>query len=126
MAFIAQRPVRLSGKEYEPGDPVPDEVAAEGAGATMLVALGLVTMVPDAAVAGIRAGSEAATEVFDPAQHTVHDVLDYLDANPDQTERVADAERHGRNRSTLLGHIEDRLAEAEAAPDESGDDKEEG
>lgn len=117
MGAVAQRPCRLSGRQYEPGDPVPDEVLAEGLGAVTLVRLGFVAVVPDAAVAGIQAGQPATVAAFDPAEHTVADVLSYLDAHPDQTERVADAELGGKARKTLLDAIDERTEPAKEDPD---------
>ena len=52
-------------------------------------------------------------EVFDPADHTIQEVLDHLDAHPDETQRVYDAEKNGKSRSTLLAELEDRLTEPE-------------
>jgi hypothetical protein len=40
---------------------------------------------------------------FDPSAHTVDEVRDYLDENPDDEDRVLAAERAGKNRSSLVG-----------------------
>lgn len=39
---------------------------------------------------------------YDPADHTVADVLDYAAAHPDQIGAITDAELAGRNRVTLV------------------------
>jgi hypothetical protein len=39
---------------------------------------------------------------YDPAEHTVAEVEEYVDANPDQAQAVLDAEVAGKNRSTLV------------------------
>lgn len=41
-------------------------------------------------------------ELFDPSKHTVKEVQAYLDGNPDDADRVLDAERAGQARTTLL------------------------
>lgn len=40
---------------------------------------------------------------YDPGEHTVAEVQDYLAENPDQTEHVLDRERAGKSRVTLIG-----------------------
>lgn len=47
-------------------------------------------------------GAAPAVEAFDPSAHTVADVLAYLSANPDDAERVLDAERAGKARKGVL------------------------
>lgn len=42
-------------------------------------------------------------EGYDPSAHTVAEVQEYLDANPDQAAFVLDRERAGKARVTLLG-----------------------
>lgn len=51
-----------------------------------------------------RSGWETKQPLFDPADHTVTEVLDYL-AIADETEqaRVLEAETDGKNRSSLTG-----------------------
>lgn len=49
-------------------------------------------------------------EVFDPGAATVAEVIDYVDAHPDETQAVLDAEEAGKNRSTLVTALEERLA----------------
>lgn len=46
---------------------------------------------------------------YDPGEDTVDDVKAYVDANPDQGAAVLQAERDGKNRSTLVGWLEERL-----------------
>jgi hypothetical protein len=49
---------------------------------------------------------EDTDEGYDPAEHSVGDVMHYLDENPDQTEYVMDREQAGKARSTLLSQKE--------------------
>lgn len=51
--------------------------------------------------------------LYDPAAHTVSEVLAYVDENPDETQRVLDAEQGGKNRSTLVSELEERLTAPE-------------
>jgi hypothetical protein len=44
-------------------------------------------------------------EVFDPADHTVAEVLDYAAEHPDEVAAIAAAEEAGKNRSTLLDQL---------------------
>ena len=39
---------------------------------------------------------------FDPTDHTVAEVQEYLDANPDEAKRVRKAEKSGKNRATIV------------------------
>jgi hypothetical protein len=43
---------------------------------------------------------------YDPSQHTVNDVVGYVIDNPNELEAVLSAEQAGRNRSTLVSHLE--------------------
>ena len=46
---------------------------------------------------------EVETEEFDPSEHNVEEVQAYLaDADDTETQRVLDAEKAGKNRSTLV------------------------
>jgi PKD repeat protein len=47
---------------------------------------------------------------FDPAEHTVTEVQDYVSANPGQAQAVRDAEAAGKNRSTLLSWLDGVIA----------------
>lgn len=49
--------------------------------------------------------------VFDPGDHTIAEVLDYLDAHPDELDAVQAAEEAGQARVTLLGELEARQGE---------------
>jgi hypothetical protein len=50
------------------------------------------------------AAEEADEEAeFDPSAHTVAEVQDHMAENPDDAERVLDAEAAGKNRVTLTG-----------------------
>jgi hypothetical protein len=44
---------------------------------------------------------------FDPADHTVIDVIGWVEAHPDEREAVLAAEREGKHRVTLIDHLED-------------------
>ena len=46
---------------------------------------------------------------FDPADNTVDEVKAYVDAYPDDAEAVLQAETAGKNRTTLVGWLEERL-----------------
>ena len=41
-------------------------------------------------------------EAFDPGDHTVAEVHDYLSANPDDQKRVVKAEKAGKNRASIV------------------------
>jgi hypothetical protein len=43
------------------------------------------------------------TGAFDPGEHTVAEVEEYLAAHPDEAEVVLSAEASGKNRTTLTG-----------------------
>lgn len=43
---------------------------------------------------------------YDPAAHTVDEVVEYAEAHPDQVPDILAAEEAGKNRSTLLSHLE--------------------
>lgn len=47
--------------------------------------------------------------VYLPGDHTVADVLAYVDAHPDQLQGVYDAEQAGKARVTLITELEARL-----------------
>jgi hypothetical protein len=47
-------------------------------------------------------------EGYDPAKHTVDEVVVYVDENPDQLETVYEAEQEGKGRRTLLRELEER------------------
>lgn len=40
---------------------------------------------------------------FDPAEHTVDQVLTFIEEHPDSADAVLELERHGKNRSSLIG-----------------------
>lgn len=44
---------------------------------------------------------------FDPAEHTVAEVKDYVEAHPEQAAEILEKEETGENRSTLVSAIED-------------------
>jgi hypothetical protein len=39
---------------------------------------------------------------FKPAKHTIDDVKKYVDAHPDEAQRILDAEVDGKNRTSLV------------------------
>lgn len=43
------------------------------------------------------------TEEFDPAEHTVSEIVEHVDANPDDRDRVLEAEQDGKARKGVLG-----------------------
>jgi hypothetical protein len=47
--------------------------------------------------------SSPGSATFDPGEHTVAEVQEYLAANPGDTDRVLKAERKGKARATLTG-----------------------
>jgi hypothetical protein len=42
---------------------------------------------------------------YDPGEHTVDDVLDYVDKHPDEADAVLAAEEAGKNRTTLVAAL---------------------
>jgi len=52
------------------------------------------------AAEGEPGGADAAG--FDPADHTISEIWDHLDANPDERDAVIAAERAGRNRAGVV------------------------
>jgi hypothetical protein len=43
---------------------------------------------------------------YDPAAHTVTEVIGFVEDNPDQLEDILLAEEEGKNRTTLISHLE--------------------
>lgn len=54
---------------------------------------------------------EPVEDVFDVSDHTVEQVMDFIEAHPDQVEAVIAQEEAGKNRSTLLSQLHDLLEE---------------
>ena len=52
------------------------------------------------------AAADGEPSEFDPAEHTVADVLEYLAAHPDATDALLAAERSGKNRAGIVGAVE--------------------
>lgn len=48
----------------------------------------------------------AAEEGYDPSEHTVTEVIGYVEDNPDQVEEILAAEQAGKARTTLVSHLE--------------------
>jgi hypothetical protein len=53
-------------------------------------------------------GGPAPLAEFDPKDFTIAEVLDYVDANPDELADVLLLELDGKNRSTLIAQLEER------------------
>jgi hypothetical protein len=53
--------------------------------------------------AGPARPGPSSTKSFEPGDHTVAEVEEYLEANPDQRDAVLKAERKGKARATLIG-----------------------
>lgn len=73
------------------------------------------------------AGDEGTDEVFDPADHTIDEVLAHIDEHPETLDAVAAAERAGKARTTLLAKLDELIAgraDDEADDDEADDEKE--
>ena len=51
-------------------------------------------------------GTQTVAASFDPGEHTIAEVQDYVTANPDQAVAVRAAEATGKNRSTLLAWLD--------------------
>jgi hypothetical protein len=47
-----------------------------------------------------------ADAAFDPAAHTVTEVIGYVEDNPDQREAILELEQEGKQRVTLINHLE--------------------
>ena len=69
-----------------------------------------VTEAPDDSLDGLfdpAADDEPESTAFDPSEHTVQEVNDYLDQHrenaPGEVERVLELERAGKNRTTITG-----------------------
>jgi hypothetical protein len=57
------------------------------------------------------AGTRAEPEAFDPGEFTIAQVIDHLDAHPEQLAAVTEAEEAGKARVTLLDELEARRGE---------------
>ena len=62
--------------------------------------------------------ADAADEQFEPHEHTVDQVKEYVEANPAEAEAVFGAEVDGKNRSTLTAWITDFVIERDASADD--------
>jgi hypothetical protein len=60
---------------------------------------------------------------FDPSDHTVPEVEDYVDQHPDEAGAILDAERAGKNRTTLVTFLE-AAGQPTATPQTEGDEGE--
>ena len=61
---------------------------------------------------------------FDPSDHNLDEVHAHLEKNPSEAQAVLDAEKAGKNRSTLVSELEEQLKSVpqpvESAPVEAG------
>lgn len=64
------------------------------------------THATNSAVVGSSNAESVGAEGFDPAEHTVEDVLAHLEAHPDERDAVLAAERDGKARVTLLAALD--------------------
>lgn len=51
------------------------------------------------------------SDEFDPAGHTIPEILDYVEDYPDEVTSVYELEEKGKNRSTLLGQLDEIINE---------------
>jgi exonuclease VII small subunit len=58
------------------------------------------------------------SETYDPGEHTVDEVKEYVGDNPEQTDEVLAAEQAGKNRSTLVEWLETPQAPLDETPAE--------
>lgn len=138
--FIAGRPFVYAGTKYEIGEDVPD-AKSFGNLESLVRSRFLVPVVPDhqskpfefhrevktRELARRKLGLDPGTDStdpqpgdrplevengeFDPGEHTVSEVLTYVDEYPDQLLSVYAQEEEGKHRSTLLARLDDRLNE---------------
>ena len=63
--------------------------------------------VPEASQQSAEPEPEVDVDVgYDPAAHTVDEVVEFAEAHPDQVDEILAAEQAGKNRSTLTSHLE--------------------
>lgn len=108
MAYISQGRHKFSGTWYENGEVVPDSVATGH-----VRRLGLVSSIPDELVGSILSG-------WDPSDHTVEEVKDFVGKHPTQLERVLADEEVGEQRVTLIEWLEARAAEDDSGGEDRG------
>jgi hypothetical protein len=90
---IAGTDVQLVLPEIVGGEAVQD-VAAEGDGSSS-------PEVADEAAPGDEVDDET-NDGFDPNDHTVQEVLDYIEAHPDEADEIRAIERSGKNRKGIV------------------------
>ena len=61
---------------------------------------------------------EEEPEAYDPAEHTVPEVLEYVEDDTERAAQVLEAELAGKNRSTLTSALEELLTAPEGETDE--------
>lgn len=129
MANVLQRSSQVKGAA-QPGDSFtePTVTAQDSTNAAKLGPLGYVasptsawTGLQSITVSGFRfhwngtawtAGTPSGapvTNVFDPGDHTVAEVQEWVEAHPDEVQAILDAERAGKNRVTLTDWLDARL-----------------
>jgi hypothetical protein len=98
----------LYGSTQEVGtqpDPVPDPVLDPGvAGRAATVFESTTDDLPNNSVPETEA-EPVSDEAYDPAEHTVDEVLAYAEEHPDEVDDIAAAEEAGKNRTTLLDKL---------------------
>lgn len=134
MPGVAQRRTKLGGTWYDRGAVVPDEVITARTVAMGMVAVSesgddraeVERLKAELAAANAKLAEaglledDSAGDRFDPAEHKVDEVLAHVDANPDDLDRVIDAELGGKARKTLLDDLERRQAETDDTGGDAG------
>ena len=67
-------------------------------------------MVEEQSAGGEEPPPEEGEEIYDPADYTVQEVIDFAEENPELAQDLIDAEEAGKNRSTLIAHLETLLS----------------
>lgn len=57
------------------------------------------------------------TENYDPSEHNVDEVKAYVEENPAEAKSVLEAEKAGKDRSTLVAHLEGVVDGQHEAPE---------
>ena len=57
----------------------------------------------------LSAGKSTAEAEYDPAEHTVEEVKEYVEEHPDQAEEILEAELEGKERKTLVPALEEAV-----------------
>lgn len=94
----------LARREQEPSEPKVEELAPAPGPEDLVQEIEdeIAANEEEADAEGDTEDGETA-EAYDPSEHGVSDVLEYLAANPDEAEAVLAAERAGKGRKGILG-----------------------